>query len=489
MDDLRRRFATLDLVPVPDVWTDVERRLEALAVAVPTGRLDVVTPEQRRPIRAGSARSGDRLDGRRRGALLAAAALLAALLIGAIAIGSGLVRLTSVVPPSPLPSSTTAPAVTATEPVPSASPVPSPSPTGPLGGRLIIAHDWVGQYDHGPYDVYAVDAGTGTRTLLGTLPGGSSGSGYAFHRTADRRHVLIIDNSGNVNGLIASLESPTEASRTLGFIASRDVAWIAGDRGNGNVNGDYAEGYALSPHGDRIAAIQVDEFDRPKRLIVLDVGGSGVQEIALPSGVKSAFVRSWSPDESAILVSGCRPCNKAQSPSEHQTAEHSHLYIVPLDGSPWRELLDADNEYLDATWSPDGSTLAVTHGACVAGTHMPRCPPGYSTLSLLNLQDETERPITAPTESAEWAAWSPDGRRIAFIGGKAGEILKDGGVFVVDADGTGPIKLADTNSSTPTVWSPDGQWLLYQKTWTEWWVVSVIGGQPRLFGAYGGVTW
>jgi WD40 repeat protein len=301
--------------------------------------------------------------------------------------------------------------------------------------------------------------------------------------------VLIIDNSGNVNGLIASLESPTEASRTLGFIASRDVAWIAGDRGNGNVNGDYAEGYALSPHGDRIAAIQVDEFDRPKRLIVLDVGGSGVQEIALPSGVKSAFVRSWSPDESAILVSGCRPCNKAQSPSEHQTAEHSHLYIVPLDGSPWRELLDVNNEYLDATWSPDGSTLAVTHGACVAGTHMPRCPPGYSTLSLLNLQDETERPITAPTESAEWAAWSPDGRRIAFIGGKAGEILKDGGVFVVDADGTGPIKLADTNSSTPTVWSPDGQWLLYQKNWTEWWVVSVNGGQPRLFGAYGGVTW
>ncbi len=483
MDDLRRRFATLDLVPVPDVWVDVQRRLEALATVVPTGRLDVVTPEQRGPIRAGSARSGDRLDDRRRGALLAAAALLAALLIGAIAIGSGLVRLTSVVPPSPLPSSTTAPAVTATEPVPSASLVPSPSPTGPLGGRLIIAHDWVGQYDHGPYDVYAVDAGTGTRTLLGTLPGGRSASGFAFQRDTDGTRVLI------VNGTISSLESATEASRTIRFIASRDVAWITGDRGKGNVNGDYAGGYVLSPHGDRIAAIRVDEFDRPAKLIVLDVGGTGVQEIALPSGVKSAFVRSWSPDQSTILVSGCRPCNKAQSPSEHQTAEHSHLYIVPLDGSPWRELLDVNNEYLDATWSPDGSTLAVTHGACVAGTHMPRCPPGYSTLSLLNLQDETERPITAPTETAEWPASSPDGRRIAFVGGKAGEILKDGGVFVVDADGTGPVKLADTNSSTPTVWSPDGQWLLYQKNWTEWWVVSVNGGQPRLFGTYGGVTW
>ena len=36
MDDLRHRFATLDRVPVPDVWSDVERRLEALGTAAPT---------------------------------------------------------------------------------------------------------------------------------------------------------------------------------------------------------------------------------------------------------------------------------------------------------------------------------------------------------------------------------------------------------------------------------------------------------------------
>jgi TolB protein len=209
------------------------------------------------------------------------------------------------------------------------------------------------------------------------------------------------------------------------------------------------------------------------------------------AGVKRAFVESWAPDQSALLVAGCSPCNKAESPSEHQTADHSHLYIVPLDGSPWRELLDVDNADLGATWSPDGSTLAVTHGACVAGTHMPRCPPGYSTLSLLNLQDETERQIATPTETAEWPAWSPDGSRIAFVGGKAGEVFKDGGVFVVDADGSGAVKLADTNSSRPPIWSPDGRWLLYQNDWQTngWWIVSSDGGTPRRLGTYGGVAW
>ena len=251
-----------------------------------------------------------------------------------------------------------------------------------------------------------------------------------------------------------------------------------------------AEWYQLSPHGDRIAAVHVDGFDRPTELVVLDVGGSGVQTIPLPAGV-TPFVRSWSPDGSAILATGCHPCNKAESPSERQTADHSHLYIVPLDGSPWRELLDVDNAYLDATWSPDGSTLAVTHGACIAGTHMPRCPPGHESLSLLTLNDGTERPITTETETAGSPVWSHDGSRMAFVGGKAGEILEDGGVFVVNADGSGVVKLADTSSSTPPIWSPDGRWLLYRNDGqtNDLWIVSSDGGQPRLLGPYGGVAW
>ncbi len=488
MDDMRERFATLDRLPVPDVWSEVERRLEALATAPPTRRIATVQTEWRRPLDDASSGSADAPPRRPRVWLLAAAALILALLVGAaIAVGSGLVRFTSVVPPSPDKSFIATPAPTSTESLRSPSPVASPSSTGPLGGRAIVVHDWSAQFDHGPYTVYALDAGTGAQTLLGSLAGGSN-SGYVFQRDSLAKHILILEQGGS-GGTISSLGSPTDASRNLGFIASQDVAWISDRADKTNLNGVYGEFYQLSPRGDRIAGVHVDRFDRPTELVVLDVGGSGVQKLPLPAGVKP-FVRSWSPDQSAILASGCRPCNKAESPLERQTAEHSHLYVVALDGSAWHELLDVDNAYLDATWSPDGSTLAVTHGACVGGTHMPRCPPGYSTLSLLTLRDGTERSITTGTETAEWPAWSPDGQRIAFVGGKSGEVLADGGIFVTKADGGRAVKLASTSSSTPPIWSPDGRWLLYQTGHlNDWWIVSSDGGTPRRLGAFGGVAW
>ena len=101
MDDLRQRFATLDSVPVPDVWSGVELRLETLGTSGPNGRLTAVKPQ----MRAGAVTtpgSAEVLGRRRTVALLVLVVLLAALLIGgAIVVGSGLVRLTSDMLPAP----------------------------------------------------------------------------------------------------------------------------------------------------------------------------------------------------------------------------------------------------------------------------------------------------------------------------------------------------------------------------------------------------
>src|SRR5215207_7503808 len=97
MDDLRRRFATLDRVPAPDLWNEVERRLEALGGRAPTGRLIAVRP-QWRGAQAERSRPPSAPIRRGRGiAMPAAAAMIAvALLSGALAVGSGLVRVPSV---------------------------------------------------------------------------------------------------------------------------------------------------------------------------------------------------------------------------------------------------------------------------------------------------------------------------------------------------------------------------------------------------------
>jgi Tol biopolymer transport system component len=249
----------------------------------------------------------------------------------------------------------------------------------------------------------------------------------------------------------------------------------------------------LSPRGDLIAS--VDNLDRATGIVISGVG-SGSRKIPLPSGISGVLrpplVLGWSPDQSALLAIGCRPCNTAETPQERQKPDHEHVYIVPLDGSPWRELLDEDNGSFLASWSPDGSTLAVTDFACPPKTNMPKCAFGASTMTLVAVADGSERSLTTTTERTEMAAWSPDGRHIAVVGGKPGEVLKDGGIYVLNADGSGALKVADTNvADVPPVWSPDGRWLAFRKDYstTEWWIVPAAGGEPRLIGTYGGVAW
>lgn len=122
MDDLRRRFAVLDRVPVPDVWGDVERRLQTLGAPAPTGRL-VVTPGRTASIASAPGATTHWMDRRPTLAFLIAAAVVAALVLGGLAVGAGIFRSPSVVPPS-LPSL----------PSPQASlesPAPSPAQTSP----------------------------------------------------------------------------------------------------------------------------------------------------------------------------------------------------------------------------------------------------------------------------------------------------------------------------------------------------------------------
>src|SRR6476469_3442599 len=139
MDDLRQRFAALDQVPVPDVWSDVERRVEALSSMVATRRVVAVQPEWQRTPGGRSSGSSRSARTRRTIPLLIAAALTAVLIGSAIAVGSGVVRLPALVPPAPSPMTTS--------PSPSSSEAtPSPTPAGPLGGGVILAHSWTRPY-------------------------------------------------------------------------------------------------------------------------------------------------------------------------------------------------------------------------------------------------------------------------------------------------------------------------------------------------------
>ena len=290
-------------------------------------------------------------------ALVAVVALIG-LLIAGLVVG-GWLR------PQPAPDELLLPSATA---IPSASAAsPSPSPGVPLGGGLILVfqpHEPRDPCDDrlpgGPFDIFSLDAGTGAQTLLGTTAEDCSTNWLALQWASDREHILMTDDFGQDT---LDLDTPTAAGRDLTFICCdlpTDI-WKGG--------ASAFDGWLLSPAGDRVAAIG-SGLEGPARIVVANIDGSGLADLSVPAGAQIRGWATWAPDQSALVVAACLPCNEALEEGQPATAEnHDHLYVVPVDGSPVRELLDDTGGWFwTPSWSPDGSTFAtVQEGVRVAG--------------------------------------------------------------------------------------------------------------------------
>jgi hypothetical protein len=126
-----------------------------------------------------------------------------------------------------------------------------------------------------------------------------------------------------------------------------------------------------------------------------------------------------------------------------------NLYLVNLDGSGLRRLTDDPDYELLLDWSAEGSRLYYA----VPG------PDGLSLRSL-ELASGAVRDEFVVDGKGLSAAFSPDGRHIAFVGRVPGAMGY--GLYLAQANGSDRrliAQLDDWGLSDP-VWSPDGQWLL-----------------------------
>ena len=111
-------------------------------------------------------------------------------------------------------------------------------------------------------------------------------------------------------------------------------------------------------------------------------------------------------------------------------------------------IADDPGPYRDLALSPDGTIAAIA----------PFDERGRSDIWLLNLARGGRTKLTA-TGTGQSAAWSPDGKSIAYSAITAGSA----DLFRKLADGSGNEErlFADASFKTPTDWSPDGKILLY----------------------------
>jgi Tol biopolymer transport system component len=121
-------------------------------------------------------------------------------------------------------------------------------------------------------------------------------------------------------------------------------------------------------------------------------------------------------------------------------------------GKPLGDLPLPSGRYEFAALSPDGKRLAVIRRSSVSGTD----------IWLVDLDHPVPSRFTFGTAGVFFAAWSPDGTRIAFEDDRAGPM----DIFVKPTEGAGeatPVLTGGAFFKQPTSWSADGKWIVFEQ--------------------------
>jgi TolB protein len=213
---------------------------------------------------------------------------------------------------------------------------------------------------------------------------------------------------------------------------------------------------AWSPDGKRIAF--ASNRDGTAHVYVMDADGKNIKQ--LTKGEAMCRVPTWSADGKtiafckaveggsqiwAVEAGGGEPkplgegdgWDPAFSPdgkkilfASMRDGDGFRVYVMDADGSNVKRLTDDANPfgYVYPTWSPDGKRIAWT-GHKDNGLH----------IFTANADGKNAKALTDLGGLTTYAAFSPDGKTIAFFHSKAGE--ETGSVYTADAAGGQPKEL------------------------------------------------
>jgi Tol biopolymer transport system component len=214
---------------------------------------------------------------------------------------------------------------------------------------------------------------------------------------------------------------------------------------------------AWSPDGKKIAFVQTLRGNSD--LYVMNADGSH-KRVLTHDEAKEADP-DWSPDGRLIAFAT-------------GFANASAIDVIGADGSG-RHLLAAAGDPTDPDWSPDGSRIAYVAHEQERGQ-----------IGVMNADGSNQHMVLRDAEWDVSPAWSPDGSRIAFEGG-----LDDSFIDVMNADGSGRVRLTFSGNDSGPAWAPDGR--IAFTNWTDESTLIVMnadGSDPhRLLGQNGVSDW
>lgn len=192
---------------------------------------------------------------------------------------------------------------------------------------------------------------------------------------------------------------------------------------------------AWSPDATRIAFVSADFVGNHAEVWVMNSNGSGRHRLT-----RNGDQPAWSPDGRSIAFSRA-----------------GDLYVMSFDGSGKRKLTRNGTA---PTWSPDGRRIAFVRAVAARCYRRsgPRCENSYE-IYVTRADGTGQQRLTRNRVSEYNPDWSPIGSRIAYDRRRAPN--GESHVFVMNADGTSQLRLADRFGASDSSWSPDGTKLVY----------------------------
>lgn len=238
-----------------------------------------------------------------------------------------------------------------------------------------------------------------------------------------------------------------------------------------------------SPDGEWVAytvtTIDAEQDKRNTDIWMAKWDGSAQRQ--LTSSPDNETSPRWSPDGKTLAFLSSRG-------TDEEKKRGAQLWLLPRDGGEARRVSDVKGGLSDIQWAPDGTRLAFVmrdvnpadEPEKMEGWKRKTAPPividryhfkedreGYLTrlyghIAVFDLATKAATAITRGQVDDQSPAWSPDGRRIAFLSKRAHadpDRTTNTDLWVVDAaPGNTPVRLTSTPESEagrPT-WSPDG---------------------------------
>jgi acylaminoacyl-peptidase len=225
---------------------------------------------------------------------------------------------------------------------------------------------------------------------------------------------------------------------------------------------------AVAPDGESLIYVRrtVENGKYARRLWRTTFKGGGAPE-QLTSGVASDTRPRFSPDSRSLLFISDRT-GKQQA------------WVMPLTGGEPRQLTDLPGGVGAADWSPDGRSVLLLAAAgekrfIVGNADDPTARrirdytwradgvgirDEFTSIWIADEQGGKPRRVAAPTYNVEGAAWSPDGKHIAFIAdlSETAGLEERGALWTVPAEQGDPEKVASLDGCVFNLaWSPSQQ--------------------------------